>query len=179
VSFLQSDVRNLPYSDCTFDVITAVSVIEHIGLFKPQVNDPVLPLIDKNGDLDAFKEMLRVLKPGGKLIITFPYGKEEKLILNNEARCYNSKSLLRFGKIAKKVNSECYEYQFEDFAEYCSYPKPYTARVIDRIVGNLTSRQERFYTRGTSVTWRKINPTQIKAENEWHVDGILCTVWEK
>jgi SAM-dependent methyltransferase len=51
------DATQLPYSDSSFDVITSISVIEHIP---------------DNGDSLAIKELWRVLKPGGKLVITVP-----------------------------------------------------------------------------------------------------------
>lgn len=51
------DVSQLPFPDQSFDVITSISVIEHIP--------------DK-GDSIAMQEMWRVLKTGGKLIITVP-----------------------------------------------------------------------------------------------------------
>ena len=55
------DVTKLPYPDNHFDIITAISVIEH-----------VLPVRD--GDIDAVKEISRTLKVGGHTIITVPYG---------------------------------------------------------------------------------------------------------
>lgn len=51
------DATNLDFPDKTFDAVISISVIEHIG---------------KDGDLLAIKEMWRVLKPGGILILTFP-----------------------------------------------------------------------------------------------------------
>ena len=51
------DATQLPYSNEYFDVITSISVIEHI----PEVGDSL-----------AIKEMWRVLKPGGKLVIRVP-----------------------------------------------------------------------------------------------------------
>jgi SAM-dependent methyltransferase len=54
------DARTLPYSANRFDSIISISVIEHIG------ND---------GDSEVMREMWRVLKPNGKLILTFPVKK--------------------------------------------------------------------------------------------------------
>jgi len=53
------DARRLAYADNSFDRITAVSMIEHIP---------------SNGDSLAVTEMARVLKPGGRLGLSFPYG---------------------------------------------------------------------------------------------------------
>ena len=54
------DALNLPFANNYFDVVLSISVIEHI-------ND--------EGDSLAMKEIWRVLKPGGKLILTFPVNK--------------------------------------------------------------------------------------------------------
>lgn len=48
---------NLPYADNSFDVLTSISVIEHIN---------------GNGDTVAMSEFVRVVRPGGKIILTFP-----------------------------------------------------------------------------------------------------------
>jgi len=56
--FKIEDSTNLSFSDETFDSVYAVSSIEHIP------ND---------GDSMAFKEMLRVVKPGGKIVVTVPF----------------------------------------------------------------------------------------------------------
>jgi len=56
--FKIEDATNLSFSDETFDSVYAVSSIEHIP------ND---------GDSKAFKEMLRVAKPGGKIVVTVPF----------------------------------------------------------------------------------------------------------
>jgi SAM-dependent methyltransferase len=54
----QCDAEDLKFSGNTFDVVTALDVLEHV-----------------NDDLVALSEMFRVLKPGGWLIITVPaYG---------------------------------------------------------------------------------------------------------
>ena len=60
ISFVSDDATRLPYSDNSFDLVTSISVIEHIS---------------SDGDSLAIKEMWRVLKPGGKLIITVPCAK--------------------------------------------------------------------------------------------------------
>jgi ubiquinone/menaquinone biosynthesis C-methylase UbiE len=54
----QADLRKLPYPDNHFDRITNISVIEHVP-------DP--------GDIEGMKDLARVLKPGGKLILTTPF----------------------------------------------------------------------------------------------------------
>ncbi|MDY6895330.1 MAG: methyltransferase domain-containing protein [Thermotogota bacterium] len=57
------DARSLPYPGNCFDRISAISTLEHIP------ND---------GDSIAVKEMSRVLKKGGVMVITVPYGSFEE-----------------------------------------------------------------------------------------------------
>ena len=52
------DGRQLTYSDNSFDAAFAVSVLEHIP---------------GDGDTQAMREMARVVKPGGRIVVTTPY----------------------------------------------------------------------------------------------------------
>ena len=58
VEFKKADARNIPYPDNYFDIVVASFVLH---------------MIYKNRDT-AFKEMIRVLKPGGKFAIIEPPG---------------------------------------------------------------------------------------------------------
>jgi SAM-dependent methyltransferase len=60
ISLQQEDAIKLTFDDEKFFRISCISVIEHIP---------------DDGDIMAVKEISRVLAPGGKLVITFPYGK--------------------------------------------------------------------------------------------------------
>lgn len=55
------DASTLPFSDESFDIVSSISVIEHIP---------------GDGDTFAIGEMWRVLKPGGNLVLTFPCARE-------------------------------------------------------------------------------------------------------
>jgi len=58
--FSLQDGRALSYADGEFDVVYSMSVIEHID--------------GEAGDGQAVQEMIRVLKPGGLLLLSVPYG---------------------------------------------------------------------------------------------------------
>ena len=90
-------------------MILAVSIIEHIGLDAPQVDRSTLPVVSGDGDLEAFREMYRMLKPSGEIVMTLPFGLRDELILSNEARKYTVDTIRKFETVAENVLLECYE----------------------------------------------------------------------
>jgi SAM-dependent methyltransferase len=78
VSYIYDDLRSLPFKDEWFDAITCVSVIEHVGM------DNVFFAVEKayrenrpQDYLRAVQEMRRILRPGGSLFLTVPFGRYE------------------------------------------------------------------------------------------------------
>jgi SAM-dependent methyltransferase len=64
------DIRATSFADGFFDVAYCVSTIEHVGLsgrYGVQVEDP-------DGDLTAAREIRRIVRAGGRFILTIPYG---------------------------------------------------------------------------------------------------------
>ena len=53
-----ADGRRLPFPDESFDHAYSISVLEHIG---------------GDGDADALNELARVVRPGGRIVVTLPY----------------------------------------------------------------------------------------------------------
>lgn len=83
--FFKGDVQKSPFKGNFFDIITVVSTLEHIGLgfYKDKK--------DYRGDKEALKEIKRVLKQNGKLLLTVPYSKRYKV--TNSQRMYDKRSL--------------------------------------------------------------------------------------
>ena len=69
---LRCDATKLPFRNETFRYVTAISSLEHFGLGG--YGDPILA----DGPLQARTEILRVLKPGGSLIVSLPVGSKRK-----------------------------------------------------------------------------------------------------
>jgi len=70
--FFQRDICKNPFPEESFDVVTCISVLEHVGLGgRYGVED------DPFGDFKMFEEIRRVLKPGGLALATLPYGVAE------------------------------------------------------------------------------------------------------
>lgn len=191
-TFHHADVRDLPIEDNVFDKILAVSVIEHIGMAVPQVVDDVLPPVETDGDIAAFKELLRVLKPGGEIVMTLPFGKTAATMRNNNARIYSPEFIQRFHEFADPIVQDYYEYQRNKFKQlYIEYPVPmpgFKIRVQKRLKQMLSpaARPEKKKAVAVTprhfglVTWRRLPMEEMRAGNLLgHTDGILCGVWRK
>lgn len=68
------DIRSTPFRDNTFDFIFCISTIEHIGKDN-SIYYAAEERLSDDGDIAAIREIRRVLKQGGKAVITVPYGK--------------------------------------------------------------------------------------------------------
>jgi SAM-dependent methyltransferase len=78
VSYVFADLRKLPYRGGIFDVVVSVSTLEHVGMdntvygvTEPRAEDPVLETAR------AVRELQRVLRDDGVLLVTLPYGVSE------------------------------------------------------------------------------------------------------
>ena len=65
---VRADAMCLPFSSGCFGCVLAISVLEHIGI--GHYGDPK----DGHGDREAVREIRRVLRPGGRALLTVPFG---------------------------------------------------------------------------------------------------------
>lgn len=79
ISYAYADLRALPYRDALFDTIVSVSTLEHVGMDNRGYGADAAAAADPDVALaDALRELRRVLAPGGRMLITVPYGREER-----------------------------------------------------------------------------------------------------
>ena len=88
--FIICDARYLPFRNI-FECCYSISAIEHIGL-----PGEYGPKDDLEGDSKAIKEMIDIVKPGGSLIITVPFGKSD--IRADYERIYDIEDIKRLLK---------------------------------------------------------------------------------
>src|ERR1044072_4385773 len=79
VSYVFGDLRDLDFRDERFDSVACISTIEHIGMDNTMYAEDleVAKRSDPSEFVLAMKELKRVLKTGGSLYISFPFGRYE------------------------------------------------------------------------------------------------------
>ena len=81
------DLLNLRFENSSISSLSCMHVIEHVGLGR--YGDPINP----RGDIEAAKELMRVLAPGGHLIIVVPLAERAHVRFNGH-RIYDLNRVL-------------------------------------------------------------------------------------
>jgi hypothetical protein len=83
-----ADLTQLHFASDSIESLSCMHVIEHIGLGR--YGDP----LDPDGDLKAIAELVRVLAPGGNLLIATPVGRPR--VAFNAHRVYDHEAFARY-----------------------------------------------------------------------------------
>ena len=83
-----ANLTDLPFADNSFESISCMHVLEHVGLGR--YGDPLDPL----GDLAAIDELIRVTALGGSLLVVVPVGR--KHIAYNAHRVYDNSEFINY-----------------------------------------------------------------------------------
>jgi SAM-dependent methyltransferase len=77
-SYVQADLRSLPFDDCSFETVVCVSTLDHVGMDNSEYGATEGRSDDPDGEVAiALHELRRVLRPAGRLLVTVPYGLPE------------------------------------------------------------------------------------------------------
>ncbi len=76
VNYVIGNATEIKFADNTFDRVFCISVLEHLE--EESVNGKLVNYHKKNLDVKAIHEMLRVLKVGGLLVLTFDWDEDPK-----------------------------------------------------------------------------------------------------
>jgi SAM-dependent methyltransferase len=68
--FMRMDARFMGFRDEAFDKIICISTVEHIGVRSSHYT---VGVSDALGDVKALSENFRILKKGGRVVLTIPY----------------------------------------------------------------------------------------------------------
>lgn len=71
IAYMQQDVTRLDFADEHFDAATAISTLEHIP--------------EDGGDAAAMREIFRVLRPGGRFMLTVPAARAYEIVYHNQS----------------------------------------------------------------------------------------------
>jgi len=75
-TFVKGSILALPFADGSIASLSSICVVEHIGLGR--YGDEM----DAHGSEKAWKELLRVLAPGGDFYVTVPVDSENRIYFN-------------------------------------------------------------------------------------------------
>jgi SAM-dependent methyltransferase len=78
ISYVYADLRELPFRDGYFDTVICASTLEHVGMDNTRYGDEAPSAGDPDTEqAAALAELLRVVRPGGRVLLTVPYGRAE------------------------------------------------------------------------------------------------------
>jgi SAM-dependent methyltransferase len=77
ISYVYEDVRQTCFRDEFFDCIACISTLEHVGMDNTFIytTDVTKAESDPSAYLEFIKSLYRILKPGGTLFLSVPFGK--------------------------------------------------------------------------------------------------------
>ena len=104
---MRMDARFAGFRNEVFDKIICVSTVEHIGI---QSSHYIVGEYDARGDVKAFSEIYRILKKGGRVVLTVPYTDGNIHRNHKDHRIYNSSTLSKLISRFRVKRKEFYIY---------------------------------------------------------------------
>ena len=104
--FIRDDISHTSFQDGYFDAVLAISAVEHIGL--GHYGDSIY----SGGDLKSMREIHRILRNGGTLIMSTPFGAKARVTWQ---RVYDNDSL---ANLLKEFNVQKADYWLKEGEEW-------------------------------------------------------------
>ena len=145
ISYLFHDLRSIPIRDDYYDTISCLSTLEHVGCDNSSYTGTAADRENRPEDyVAAIEELCRVLRPGGALLITVPFGEYAHLGVQQQFDgrmvATASEALGRHGEVSKRfyrysvtgwnlaTETECAECRYVEWAAgvwaHGKVPKP-------------------------------------------------------
>lgn len=126
--FVKGDIRKTPFRNNYFDVVTIISTLEHVGMGETSYGDAQ----EADGDVTAMKEICRILKPRGLILMTLPFGKAKVLPF---LRVYDRRRIKQISK-GFSIRREVYMYNNKESWEISTYSKVKNIENTHHTIGN-------------------------------------------
>lgn len=110
VSYLFTDLRDLPFRDGWFDTVISISTLEHVGMDNSVYGVAGTRAADPYPELlRATAELRRITAPGGNILITVPFGEPQDLGWLHQ---FDAEGLERIIEAAAPASSETTIYAY-------------------------------------------------------------------
>lgn len=112
VSYVFGDIRKMPFKEDYFDCINCISTLEHIGMDNTIHTKKQKDKEEKFFDFEkATIELKRVLKKGGRIFITVPFGKYQNF---NNFQQFDSMRINRILEVFNPQGHQINYYKYEN-----------------------------------------------------------------
>jgi len=112
ISYLYEDLRDLPMRDATYDLVICISTLEHVGMDNREFTGrPEHAERCARDHLRALVELRRVLRPGGTLLATVPFGRFQDL---GTARVFDQELVDELVDAFAPATVACWYYRYSD-----------------------------------------------------------------